>query len=682
MKHSINEITVAKNSGFCFGVNRACTALEDAVAANIDNTTDIYTLGTLIHNDTFNSRMSERGVKIINESDIDSIIEKGKGTPERSIHIFVRAHGIPEALTEKLDKLSSEYSFFKYTDCACPYVKKIQKIAKDACSTSEGERETFFLLLGSENHPESISILSYFNGKKILFSSFEELVSLIDSGKIPHEKKRIIMASQTTMNKTEWDRCASLAKEKIPGVVIHNTVCSVTETRQAEAALLAKKCAFMIVIGGKDSSNSKKLYRICKENCENTIFVADCQELGKQIPYNIRGNVGIVAGASTPGDIIREVFKTMSEIKTNSENFEELLAASLKTLNTGDIVVGTVTSVTKAELQLDLGAKVTGFIKAEQVTDDPSANLEEMFKVGDEVEAFVIRVSDVEGVATLSKKRVDADKNKIRIINAKDSGETLEGIVTSAVKGGVIVTTDGVNVFVPASQTGVAKNGDLNSIVGNKVSFKVIETKEDGRRAVGSIRVVLREEQKAKREAFWAEIEEGKQYTGVVKNLTSYGAFVDLGGVDGMVHNTELSWKRIKSPAEVVKVGDVITVFVKEFDAEKKRISLGYKTEEDNPWYIFTTNYSEGDVVSCEIVNIVPFGAFARIVDGVDGLIRISQIANERINKIEDHLSVGQVVDAKIVEINEEKHNVSLSIRALLEEAPAEEAAEEATDAE
>ena len=367
----------------------------------------------------------------------------------------------------------------------------------------------------------------------------------------------------------------------------------------------------------------------------------------------------------------------MSEIKTNSENFDELLESSFKTLNTGDIVVGVVTSVTKAEIQLDLGAKVTGFIKSEQVTDDPSCNLEEMFKVGDEIEAFVIRVSDIDGVATLSKKRVDADRNKIRIANAKDSGEILSGKVASAVKGGVIVVSDGVNVFVPASQTGVPKDGDLNSIVGTDVRFKVIETKDDGRRAIGSIRLVLREELKAKKEAFWAEIEEGKQYTGTVKNLTSYGAFVDLGGVDGMVHNTELSWKRIKSPAEVVSVGDTITVFVKEFDAEKKRISLGYKTEEDNPWYIFTTNYNEGDVVSCEIVNIVPFGAFARIIDGVDGLIRISQIADKRIEKIEDHLTVGQVVNAKILEINTEKHNVNLSIRALLKE-EAEEASEDA----
>ena len=676
MNHNICEITVSKNSGFCFGVDRACTSLQKAIDANTDGNVDIYTLGKLIHNDTFNDRIKAEGVNIIEEADIDGIIEKGKSFPDRKIRIFIRAHGIPKTLTEKLDKLSETYPFFSYTDCTCPYVKKIQKIANDS-SLLDDEDSTCFVLIGSSVHPEVISILSYFKGEKFVFSSLAELSNAFTNGDIPCDKKRVVMASQTTMDKMEWDSCSAFAKKSIPNVIIHDTVCSVTETRQAEAALLAKKCAFMIVIGGKDSSNSKKLYRICKENCENTVFIADCSELGKQIPYNIHGDVGIVAGASTPGDIIREVFKTMSEIKTNSENFDELLESSFKTLNTGDIVVGTVTSVTKAEIQLDLGAKVTGFIKSEQVTDDPSCNLEEMFKVGDEIEAFVIRVSDVDGVATLSKKRVDADKNKIRIANAKDSGEILSGKVASAVKGGVIVVSDGVNVFVPASQTGVPKDGDLNSIVGTDVRFKVIETKDDGRRAIGSIRLVFREELKAKKEAFWAEIEEGKQYTGTVKNLTSYGAFVDLGGVDGMVHNTELSWKRIKSPAEVVNVGDTITVFVKEFDAEKKRISLGYKTEEDNPWYIFTTNYNEGDVVSCEIVNIVPFGAFARIIDGVDGLIRISQIADKRIEKIEDHLTVGQVVNAKILEINTEKHNVNLSIRALLKE-EAEEASEDA----
>ena len=362
----------------------------------------------------------------------------------------------------------------------------------------------------------------------------------------------------------------------------------------------------------------------------------------------------------------------------SNENFAELLENSIKTLNTGDTVTGYVTEVNDSEIYLDIGAKVTGVIKADKITDDPAAKLTEMFKIGDAVEAFVVRVSDVEGFATLDKKRVDSDRNWSRIVAAKENDEILEGTVVEVVKGGVgvVVVVDANRIFVHSSQTGLPKNADLSTMVGQKVRLKVTEIR-DGKRAKGSISVILREERRKAEEEFWATIEEGKQYTGKVKSMTAYGAFVDLGGVDGMVHNTELSWKRIKSPAEVVSVGDTITVFVKEFDAEKKRISLGYKTEEDNPWYIFTTNYNEGDVVSCEIVNIVPFGAFARIIDGVDGLIRISQIADKRIEKIEDHLTVGQVVNAKILEINTEKHNVNLSIRALLKE-EAEESSEDA----
>lgn len=666
MDQKIDDIIIAKNSGFCFGVNRACESLTAAVTSEIHDT-DIYTLGQLIHNEIFNNRMKSLGVKVVESEDVDLLFSE---PPHRKVKLFIRAHGITKELYAKLEDLQSRYNLFSYIDCTCPYVKKIQQIAQ----RSSGD-DTCFILIGTENHPEVVSILSYFSSEKYVFSSPKELKDATEQEIIPYKTKKIVLASQTTMNKQKFDECALYAKEHFNEPLIHNTVCSVTETRQAEAASLAEKCDFMIVIGGKNSSNSKKLYKICEEICPKTVFIEDASELGKQIPI-IHGKVGIVAGASTPGDIIREVFKTMSEIKTNSENFDELLESSFKTLNTGDIVVGIVTSVTKAEIQLDLGAKVTGFIKSEQVSDDPSANLEDLFKVGDEVEAFVIRVSDVDGVATLSKKRVDADRSRLRLIEAKDNGDVLTGKVINTVKGGVIVNTNGVSVFVPASQTGVSRDTDLSTLVGETVSYKIIEIKDGGKRAVGSIKVVKREENKAKREAFWSEIEVGKQYTGVVKNLTSYGAFVDLGGVDGMVHNTELSWKHIKSPAEVVNVGDVITVYVKDFDAEKKRISLGYKTEEDNPWYIFTNNYHEGDVVSCEIVNIVEFGAFARIIDGVDGLIRISQIANERIENISDYLTVGQVVNAKIREINTEKHNVSLSIRDLLTEETAEETAE------
>ena len=435
----------------------------------------------------------------------------------------------------------------------------------------------------------------------------------------------------------------------------------------------------MIVIGSRSSSNSTKLYHISKSACPETYLVESAADLSAYGPFTHQ-MVGIAAGASTPRDIIEEVEKTMSEV---IENFEELLESSLKTLNTGDVVTGTVEYVTDAEIQLDLGAGVTGYIKAEQVDDSPE-KLTDRFHRGDKVDAFVIRVSDIEGVAELSKKRVDSDKNWFRIVGAKDTEEVLEGTVIEVVKGGVIVSVDSNRVFVHASQTGVPKDGDLNTLINTTVKLRIIEIRE-GKKAKGSISLVQRAERKAREEAFWNEIEEGKVYTGTVKSMTSYGAFIDLGGVDGMVHASELSWKRIKSPADVVAIGDTLTVFVKSFDKEKKRISLGYKTEQTNPWYVFTHTYAEGDVASVKVVNMMPFGAFAEIVDGVDGLIHISQIAMTKIAKPADVLEIGQIVDAKIVGIDNEKQKVNLSIRALLEEAKAElEAApaEEVVDAE
>lgn len=361
---------------------------------------------------------------------------------------------------------------------------------------------------------------------------------------------------------------------------------------------------------------------------------------------------------------------------SEQENFAEMLdSATIKTLNTGEIVTGIVTHVSDTELQLDLGTGVTGYIKAERVTDDPSVKLTEAFHVGDSVEAKVIRVSDVDGVAELDKRRVDSGKNFKKVEEAKEAGEVLEAPVADVVKGGVIVYVYGSRIFIPASQSGVPKDGDLAPLKGTNVKFKIIEIKEPGHKAIGSIRAVLREERRAKEEAFWSSIEEGKQYTGVVKSMTSYGAFVDLGGVDGMVHTSELSWKHIKSPADVLSVGETVTVYVKSFDREKKRISLGYKTEDTNPWFIFTNNYHVGDVVPVKIVSMMPFGAFAEIIDGVDGLIHISQIAMTRIGKPADVLEIGQCVDAKIIEIDNEKQKVSLSIRALLEEVSAAEEA-------
>jgi len=366
----------------------------------------------------------------------------------------------------------------------------------------------------------------------------------------------------------------------------------------------------------------------------------------------------------------------------SEESFERLLEENdVRTIRNGDVVDGYVIAVTNNEVKVDLGNKCTGTIKIEDVTDDPQAKLEDRFKVGDKVSAIAVRVSDVDGIIVLNTKKIEAINSWNSVKEAVDNNTTLEGKVIEANKGGVVVRVNSQRVFVPASQTGLPKDADINTLVGTTQKLKILEVK-DSRKIVGSIRKVVNEESKEKRAAFWSEIEVGKHYEGIVKNLTSYGVFVDLGGVDGMVHSTELSWKHVANPKDFVSVGDKLDVFVKSFDAEKGRISLGHRTEETNPWNIFKENYKVDDVISVTISSIMPYGAFATIIDGIDGLIHISQIANKKLNTPADVLKKGQVVDAKIVGIDEEQKRVSLSIRALLpEEEQVEEKAEEAVEA-
>ena len=656
------NIVIAKNAGFCFGVKRATDELEARIKSCRPGER-IYTLGTLIHNETYNRQLHDSGVRV---TDISSVRALAKEASEAApVTVFVRAHGIPKQDEDVLKECSENNPYFTYCDCTCPFVKKIHKIAE-----SNSSPDKHFLLLGTETHPEVVGIMSYFDYGKDVISSAEALEKLSKTEKGEELlKKTPILAAQTTQNLAEWKKTQEISKKLYTNALIFDTICSVTELRQTEAEKLSAECDVMIVIGGRESSNTAKLYSICKENCPRTFWIESPEELAVcNLITSAHTKVGIAAGASTPSGVIQEVYKTMSEM---NENFAELFdATEIKTLNTGDTVTGTVTSVTDAELYLDLGAQVTGLIKAEQITDDASVKLTEAYKPGDQIEAFVIRVSDIEGFAELSKKRVDSDRNWQKIVAAAENGDVLTGKVVEVVKGGVSVVVDANRVFVPASQTGVPKDESLDALKGTEVSLKVIEIK--GKKAIGSIRLVQREERRAQEAAFWAAMEEGKVFTGAVKSMTAYGAFVDLGGVDGMVHKTELSWKPISSPASVLEVGQVIEVFVKSFDAEKKRISLGYKKDCDNPWYIFTSKYAVGDVASVKIVNMMPFGAFAEIVDGVDGLIHISQIAQEKIGKPADVLELGQVVDAKITAIDEENHKVSLSIRALLDEAQAE----------
>ncbi len=679
----MRTVRVASHAGFCFGVRRATELIEERLKKADGER--IYTLGRLIHNDTYNARLDAAGVVAIDSDDILSVAASTE--KEGRAVVFARAHGITKQTEKLLAECAKKYPDFSYVDCACPYVKKIHRIAAENSSSPDDKKERIFILIGSADHPEVISIMSYFEGRGFVFSSARELEEAAKSKKIPLGEEIVpILAAQTTQNLSEWKKSLEIIKKLYTNPIIFDTICNVTETRQLEAARLASECDAVVVIGGNTSSNTAKLYTICKDVCKNTVRINDANELGDDFP-STHEKVGIVAGASTPDDIIEEVYNKMSEIKDKAiieESFDEMLNSAFKTLSSGDTVTGTVIAVNDVELKLDLGAKVTGILTADQISDDASLKLSREYKIGDEIDVFVIRVSDVDGCATVSKKRADLDKNWHKVIEAKDNGDTLEGKVTEAVKGGVVIPIYGARVFVPASQTALPREADLTSLVGQTVKYKIIEIKPHGKSAIGSIRAASREERRALEEQFWAEIEVGKYYTGKVRGMTDYGAFIDLGGVDGMLHKKEMSWRPIHKPSDILNIGDEMTVFVKSYDPEKRQISLGYRTEETHPWNAFKAQFNLGDVIDVTISNIMSYGAFARVTDEVDGLIHVSQISTERVENPADVLTSGQQVTVKIIKIDDDQQRVSLSMRALVEEnadeAEAEVAADEAAE--
>ncbi len=640
------SVTLSKHSGFCQGVRRADQIINDILKCPPQGAR-IFTLGHLIHNRIYNKSLEERGVGCISVDEVENIFS---AAPDKPMILIIRTHGIAKEDNDWLLDFEKKHPGFTLIDATCPFVKKIHRIAAE--NTSDN---TYFLLYCTPSHPEAIGIMSYAVGDKKAFSSYDEISGLDFGNKIP------VLCSQTTQNLVEFKKIKENFKKVYTNTKIFDTICSVTENRQKEAIKIAGTSDFMIVIGSKESSNTRKLYDLCSGACPNTIWIESAEDLLTDFPDSAK-RTGITAGASTPDGVITEVCKTM-------ENFNEMLEGSIKSLHTGETVVGTVFTIGKDEIKLDLGAKFTGVLTRDQITADPAADLAEMFKVGDEIEVFVIRVEDGKGIATVSKTRVDRDNSWVVLKDAYDNNEVLEGKVVSVIKGGVLLSVSNNTVFVPASQTGIAKGGDLSVLVGTTQRIRLLEFDTARKKALGSIKVILNEERKAKEEALWATLEVGAHFTGTVKNLTPYGAFVDIGGVDGMVHNTELSWKRIKHPSQVVSVGQQIEVFIKELDVEKKRISLGYKTQEMDSWYKFTQEYKVGDVVPAKIVSIMPFGAFAEVYPEVDGLIHISRISTERISSPADVLSVGQVVDVKITEIDDENRKLALSIRAITEAA-------------
>ena len=656
------SITVAKSAGFCFGVNRAINIVNSLLDKNVK----VSTLGPIIHNMEVVNELESRGCKAV--SSIDEV--------ENGATLVIRSHGVPKYVIDKLVE-----NGVKYEDATCPFVKKIHNIV-----ANPDNKDGIVLIAGNSVHPEVEGIIGHCSTECHTFKNSEE-IDEIHSNILKKNNKQVFVVAQTTFDTKEWKKCVKKIKKLCTNAKIFDTICNATSVRQTEADLLAAQSDFMVVIGDRHSSNTGKLFDICKRQCDNTVLIETADELNAN-QVSVAEKIGVTAGASTPARIIKEVLDTMSEIKSGvtngEESFEALLEESLKNLNTNERVMGTVLSIAPNEVQVDVGRKQTGFIPANELSNDPNAKPEDIVKVGDEIELLIMKTNDQEGTIMLSKRRVDAAKGWEILESKVDSQEVLTGKVTEAVKGGVIVIYNDVRVFIPASQATATREESLEDLVGKEVQFRLIEVSQRGRRkrAIGSIRSVLKEQRAAQREEFWKNCEIGKRYTGVVKSLTSYGAFVDLGGVFGMIHISELSWTHIKHPSEVVNVGDTVEVYVKDINEETKKISLGFKNAEDNPWEILKNNYPEGTVVKATIVGLTTFGEFANIIPGIDGLIHISQIANKRIEKPADVLSVGETVEAKITAIDFDKKRVSLSMRALLpedEQAPAE-AAEEVAE--
>ena len=643
------DVMVAQSAGFCYGVKRAVDMARDTAHRG----EPCVMLGSIIHNANVVAELEALGMR-----KAESWQEVLPGET-----VVIRSHGEKKEVFEKLEELGA-----RCVNATCPNVLRIQQLVAQA--QEEGRTP---LIIGEPHHPEVMGVASWSERSVILPGPAE-----LEKWLAEDESRRALpltAAAQTTCVRTIWESSKEILKKQCTNAKIFDTICNATHRRQAEAADLAAKVDVMVVVGDRKSANTKHLAEICREKCGRVVQIERAGELSSDL-FEGCLVAGLTAGASTPAGIIKEVYTTMSEeIKNNEikeESFEELLDKSFKTLNTGEKVTGIVTAVGPTEVQVDLGCKQAGYIAVDELSADPNVKPEDVVKVGDEIETYIIRVNDVEGYAMLSKKRLDAVKVWEDIEEARENKTTLEGKVTEENKGGIVVNVKGVRVFVPASQSGQPRGADLSEMIGQTVSLRITEVNRARRRVVGSIRAVQYEARQAAQAAIWESIEVGKHYTGTVKSMTSYGVFVDIGGVDGMVHISELSWSRIKNPAEVVSVGDTLDVYVISFDPEKHKISLGVKDHSCNPWDTFMNTYKVGDVANVRIVKLMTFGAFAEVVPGVDGLIHISQIADRRIEKPGDVLSEGQMVDAKITAVDEEKQKISLSIRALLNDEPAE----------
>lgn len=654
----MSNIRVAESAGFCFGVKRAIEMAYEAIGVE----PKLYSYGQLIHNKTVTDDLASKGLEIVES--LDGLTE---GT------LLVRSHGVGKALYDE-----AEAKGLKILDGTCPFVKKIHNIVHDKLAEGLG-----IIIVGDGTHPEVIGINGWCENAAVILEDEEAA----KTKEIP-EKEKYAVVVQTTFRQAKLDKILEILQDRGVNMEVHNTICSATEKRQTEAEELSKTVDKMIVIGGKNSSNTQKLVEICAKNCGNTVHIETICDLVLN-NFGKDDKIGITAGASTPPAIIKEVVVTMSEALENAvqnlggseeATFEQMLEESLVTLHTGDVVKGTVIQVVNEEVSVNLGFKSDGIIARGEFSSDPTVIPSKTVQPGDEIEVFVVRVNDGDGNVMLSRKRIEAQKGIEEIEAAYNDKAVVTGTVTNVVKGGLIAVVNGVNVFIPSSQVSNRFIEDLSVFNGQELEFNIIEVDRVKRRFIGGRKALVEQEIAAKRAALFETIQVGSRVNGTVSRLTDFGAFVDLGGVDGLIHISEMSWGRISNPKEVLKEGQEVEVFVLDVDKEKGKISLSLKDADKNPWKLAAEKYAVGSIVEGKVVRMVPFGAFVELEPGVDGLVHISQIANKHVVKPEDELKVGEIINVKVLEVNPEQKKISLSKRqadAPVEEAPAEEAATE-----
>lgn len=670
------EVLLAKNAGFCFGVRRAVEMAKSAVREKrgADPGAVVHTYGELIHNRSVVEDL--RGEGIIPIYSLENI--------KAGDSVVIRSHGVGRNVYDTLRARGANI-----IDATCPFVANIHRIVSAAYSAGE---QVF--IAGDKNHPEPIGINGFCDDSAEFIESMEDLKKL--------DGREGTLVVQTTFDSELFAAMEERIREEYPGIRVNNTICNTTLDRQAEAERLSRKCGAILVLGDRHSSNTKKLFEICKKNCISSKIVSNKDEIPIDLFKNPAIIIGIVAGASTPDSIIWEVIRTMSEqdkanaISTEAEIKEETAAAeeavksiedvavfdedaitkTIVRIRPGQILTGTVIQIVDGEVSVNIGYKSDGYIPRNEFSNDPEADPAASVKPGDEIEVEVLKVNDGEGNVLLSRKNVESQKAWEEFsADAESEGKILDGVCKEAVKGGVIVALDnGARAFVPASQIANKYVADLNEYVGQPMKIKVLEVDAKRKRIVGSHKAVLRKEAEEAKKALWNELHVGERRNGIVRRLTGFGAFVDIGGVDGLLHVTQCSWDRsIKNPADVFEPGQHIEVVIREIDAANKKVSLGYKELLPKPWETAEERYVVGSIVEGKVVRIVDFGAFVALEPTIDGLIHISQISIKRFAKIEDELRIGDIVRCKVLSVDAAKKRISLSRKeAFIEEHPEE----------